>query len=184
MFLESENDVPKDEVEEDRLNTRDNLQLAVEHSTRNKRIQYLIEKHLDGIKHWGLTLLDKTDKITPTTNPAKARPVVLRNRRKRKQQSDRIFNLPLFFYQFGKSHTLPNLIWNHKTREELRIALENEIRQFQSDKELAGQLLVAWNYDEFEVQYHSLGDEIKIGDYYIRILLERDDWPSNLVKNP
>lgn len=183
MFLESEDEVPTDEVEEDKLNIRDNLQLAVQHSNRNKRIQYLIEKHLDGIKHWGLTLLDRPDKL-PATNPIKNRPVVLRNRRKRKQQSDTIFNLSLFFYQFGKNHTLPNLIWNHKTREELRMALENELRQFQSDKDLAGNMLVAWNYDEFEVQYQCLADEIKIGDYYIRLLLERDDWPSNLVKNP
>lgn len=184
MFLESEDDVPKDDVEEDRLNTRDNLQMAVQHSNqRNKRMQYLIEKHLDGIKHWGLNLIDRQIEQKPV-NPLKHRPVVLRNRRKRKPMSEAIFNLPLFFYQFTKNHTLPNLIWNHKTREELRMALENELRQFQADKDLSGNLLVAWNYDEFQVSYPSLADEIKIGDYYIRLLLERDDWPSNLVKNP
>lgn len=33
------------------------------------------------------------------------------------------------------------------------MCLENELRQFMTDKELAGTLIVAWNYEEFEVQY-------------------------------
>lgn len=58
------------------------------------------------------------------------------------------------------------------------------MRQFQSDKELSGNTLVAWNYEEFEVQYQCLAEEVKIGDYYIRLILEQDDWPQNLVKDP
>lgn len=188
-FLESEEPVPKEDIEEDKLNFRDNLKLAVQHagstSGGSKRLNYLLEKHLEGIKHWGLNLIDaRQEKLQQTQ---KNRPIVLRNRRQRKkagEQGGSPFNLPLFFYQFGKNHAMPNLIWNHKTREELRAALENELRQFSADKDLAGSMLVAWNYDEFEVQYQCLADEIKIGDYYIRLLLERDDWPQNLVKNP
>ncbi|XP_050098670.1 dnaJ homolog subfamily C member 13 isoform X1 [Anopheles aquasalis] len=188
-FLESEEPVPKEDIEEDKLNFRDNLKLAVQHagstSGGSKRLNYLLEKHLEGIKHWGLNLIDaRQEKLQQTQ---KNRPIVLRNRRQRKKAGDQggtPFNLPLFFYQFGKNHAMPNLIWNHKTREELRAALENELRQFSADKDLAGSMLVAWNYDEFEVQYQCLADEIKIGDYYIRLLLERDDWPQNLVKNP
>lgn len=71
-----------------------------------------------------------------------------------------------------------------QTREELRVCLDNELRQFSSDKELSGNILLAWNYEEFEVNYQCLADEIKIGDYYIRLILEKDDWPQNLVKNP
>lgn len=71
-----------------------------------------------------------------------------------------------------------------QTREELRINLENELRQFQSDKDLSGNILLAWNFEEFEVNYQCLADEIKIGDYYIRLILEKDDWPQHLVKNP
>ncbi|XP_055532841.1 dnaJ homolog subfamily C member 13 isoform X1 [Wyeomyia smithii] len=180
-FLESEDPVPKEDVEEDKLNFRDNLKLAVQHSSKNKRLNYLIEKHLEGIKHWGLNLIDRQEKIQQSQ---KNRPIVLRNRRQKKKVGDEIVNLPLFFYQFNKNHAMPNLIWNLKTREELRAALENEIRQFNADKDLAGSMVVAWNYEEFEVQYQCLADEIKIGDYYIRLLLERDDWPQNLVKNP
>lgn len=179
MFLESPDEVPKADIESDKLNFRDNLKLAVQHS--NKNIRSAIEKHLEGIKHWGLNLIDRQEKINQAMQ---SRPIVLRNRRQRKNTTDQIVNLPYFFYQFTKDHSIPNLIWNHKTREELRACLENELRQFSSDKDLSGNILLAWNYEEFEVQYQCLADEIKIGDYYIRLILEKDDWPQNLVKDP
>lgn len=200
MFLESEDAVPKSDVEDDKLNFRDNLKLAIQHSNETK--PNILEKHLEvhrkriscskisimyssknlqGIKHWGLNLLDRQEKVN---RALKNRPIVLRNRRQKKKQTDKLCNLPLFFYQFQKDQNMPNLIWNHKTREELRSSLENELRQFSSDKELSGNTLVAWNYEEFEVQYNCLADEIKIGDYYIMLILEKDDWPQNLVKDP
>lgn len=46
---------------------------------------------------------------------------------------------------------------------------------FASDRELAGSALVAWNHHEFELHYQCLADEVKIGDYYLRLLLEMDD---------
>lgn len=50
------------------------------------------------------------------------------------------------------------------------------MRAFASDRELAGSTaLFAWNYHEFEIQYQCLADEVKIGDYYLRLLLEMDD---------
>lgn len=128
-----------------------------------------------------MNLIDRQEKVN---RALKNRPIVLRNRRQKKKLSDKICNLPLFFYQFQKDQNMPNLIWNHKTREELRSSLENELRQFSSDKDLSGNTMVAWNYEEFEVQYNCLADEIKIGDYYIMLILEKDDWPQNLVKDP
>ena len=38
-----------------------------------------------------------------------------------------------------------------QTREELRIALENEIRAFQVDRELGQTMEISWNHSEFEV---------------------------------
>ncbi|XP_017066190.1 dnaJ homolog subfamily C member 13 isoform X2 [Drosophila eugracilis] len=178
-FLESEESVPESDLEEDKLNFRDNLKFAIQHS--NKTRKNVIEKHLQGIKHWGMNLIEKQD---GAAQALKNRPVVLRNRRQKKKTSDVVVNLPFFFYSFAKDHSLPNLIWNHKTREELRMCLENELRQFLNDRDLAGQMIVAWNYQEFEVGYQCLADEIKIGDYYIRLILEKDDWPQNLVKDP
>lgn len=183
MFLESKDAVPKEDEEADKVNFRDNLKLATQHASgKNIRLNYLIEKHLEGIKHWGMALLDQEK--AQAQQKLQNRPIVLRNRRQRKKKAETVFNLPLFFYNFHKNHNMPNLIWNHKTREELRAALENELRQFQADKDLSGNILVAWNFEEFEVKYNCLADEIKIGDFYIRLLLENDDWPHNLIKNP
>jgi len=50
-----------------------------------------------------------------------------------------------------------------QTREELRNALEDEIRGFSVDRDLSTSCTVAWNHQEFEVQYHCLADEIRIG---------------------
>ena len=50
-----------------------------------------------------------------------------------------------------------------QTREELRSALEEEIRAFNVDRDLSSSCVISWNHSEFEVQYASLADEIKIG---------------------
>ncbi|CAL4077534.1 unnamed protein product, partial [Meganyctiphanes norvegica] len=48
------------------------------------------------------------------------------------------------------------------------------MRAFNEDRDVRGALVVAWNHSEFEVSYPSLKDEIKIGDYYLRVLLEQE----------
>lgn len=111
MFLESTNEVPRSDVEEDKLNFRDNLNLAIQHSSKTARGRNVIEKHLEGIKHWGLNLIDRQEKVNQAMQN---RPIVLRNRRQRKKVTDKEINLPYFFYQFVKDHSIPNLIWNHK----------------------------------------------------------------------
>lgn len=35
--------------------------------------------------------------------------------------------------------------------------------------------MVAWNHQEFEVNYLCLANEVKIGEYYLRLLLETDE---------
>jgi DnaJ family protein C protein 13 len=69
-----------------------------------------------------------------------------------------------------------------QTREELRDALDNEIRTFMSDRDLAGNALIAWNHHEFEVQYLCLADEVRIGEYYLRLLLENKDSPDSPIR--
>lgn len=71
---------------------------------------------------------------------------------------------------------------NLQTREELRDALDSEIRTFASDCDLAGNALIAWNHHEFEVQYQCLADEVRIGDYYLRLLLEKEDCPDSPIR--
>ena len=41
---------------------------------------------------------------------------------------------------------------------------------------------MAWNYIEFEVRYESLADELKIGDHYVRLLLEQGVCSSPLAR--
>lgn len=135
----------------------------------------VVEKHVEhALQHWGARIgIERKETI-------KERPIVLRKRRERIKSEA---NWNLFYYKFNQDHSLPNLIWNHKTREELRTALENEIRAFSSDKDLAGGTLIAWNHREFEVQYQCLSDEVKIGDYYLRLLLEKDSPDSPIRKS-
>lgn len=79
--------------------------------------------------------------------------------------------------------TLGLMMFVSQTREELRDALETEIRSFSNDRDLAGSTLIAWNHQEFEVQYQCLQDEVRIGDYYLRLLLERKDEDSPIRRS-
>lgn len=108
------------------------------------------------------------------------RPVVLRKCRQRVKVVD---NWDMFYYQFYQDHCKPDLIWNLKTREELKTVIENELRLFMTDRELAAkQTLISWNYYEFEVCYKSLADEIRIGDYFLRLLLEDSENLINKIQ--
>lgn len=53
--------------------------------------------------------------------------------------------------RFHMDHAHSNLIWNLKTREELRDALEGEMRSFTVDRELGSATVISWNHQEFEV---------------------------------
>lgn len=66
------------------------------------------------IKHWGMSLLEQRDQAAQTL---KNRPVVLRNRRQKRKTSEGTVNLPYFYYNFSRDHSLPNLIWNHKVKK-------------------------------------------------------------------
>ncbi|KAL1130026.1 hypothetical protein AAG570_012969 [Ranatra chinensis] len=181
-YLESTDKVPA-KKEELTLTMRDNLKLAQDHSNRNHHNQHLVslerqlrivEKHLqEAFVHWGAKfgLEKRQDKL-------KLAPVVLRKSRQRIKSTA---NWPLFYYNFNIDHSLPNLIWNHKTRDELRSALEKEVRAFESDREVSRYNVIAWNYAEFEVSYSSLKDQLCIDGYYIKILLDKQEAPESLM---
>lgn len=181
-FFDSKDPVPESALEQELLNHRDNLKMAQDHASKSrknpnwaaverklKNVEKQVEHYTNlALQHWGARVgivYERKEKI-------KERPIVLRRRRERIKAEA---NWLLFYYKFNQDHALPNLIWNHKTREELRCALENEVRTFASDRELAGSALVAWNHQEFELHYQCLADEVKIGDYYLRLLLEMAD---------
>ncbi|KAK7201103.1 endosomal trafficking protein RME-8 [Novymonas esmeraldas] len=81
-------------------------------------------------------------------------------------------NWSMFFYQLKRDHLRPDLIWNHTTRAELKAAVQAELEAFRQSSDMRHERLVAWNYAEFEVIYHSLDAELKIGQHYPRLLFE------------
>lgn len=70
--------------------------------------------------------------------------------KKRKRQME-ILNWPLLLFQFEKDHERADLIWNFRTREELRQALESELRLLDDGSDL--NLSTSWNYPEFHVSF-------------------------------
>eukprot|EP00095_Tigriopus_kingsejongensis_P000308 maker-scaffold292_size219010-snap-gene-0.20 protein:Tk00308 transcript:maker-scaffold292_size219010-snap-gene-0.20-mRNA-1 annotation:"dnaj homolog subfamily c member 13 isoform x1" len=128
---------------------------------------------VSGLKKRGPGDLPLTSKLPKNQE----RPIVLRKRRQRIQTK---LNWGLFYFMFNQNHSKPDLIWNIKTRQELRESLEGEIQSFLQDRELGGGALISWNFAEFEVFYNSLSDEIKIGNYFLRLLLEEDQSEVNI----
>ena len=49
-------------------------------------------------------------------------------------------------------------------------------------KDLGQTHVISWNHQEFEVRYECLSEEIKIGDYYLRLLLEEEE-EKTLIHN-
>lgn len=98
-------------------------------------------------------------------------------------------NWPEFWRAFSLDHNRADLIWNERTRQELREALQAEVHKLDVEKErtedigpggatvetMTGQDSVpqiSWNYSEFSVSYPSLSKEVCVGQYYLRLLLE------------
>ncbi|KAK9807966.1 hypothetical protein WJX73_008492 [Symbiochloris irregularis] len=92
------------------------------------------------------------------------------------QSRGRRGNWDAFWAQVDKDHCNAGLIWNERTRSELRNALQAEEAALaggraRTDSKAQGQRS-AWNYAEFHVEYPCLAQELYIGDIYIKLLLE------------
>lgn len=88
-------------------------------------------------------------------------------------------NFRIFFHVLSKDHCLPDLIWNQETRRELRIALEAELQSIHRVVETrGGRDKIAWNHHQFTVAYPSLGDQIQVGDFYLRPFLQAGEMAS------
>lgn len=70
-------------------------------------------------------------------------------------------NFRIFFHTITQDHKLPDLIWNQATRRELRAALETELRGFEAAVRDMGLGGVAWNHQQFRVEYPSLESEVR-----------------------
>uniref|UniRef100_A0A158R602 J domain-containing protein n=1 Tax=Syphacia muris TaxID=451379 RepID=A0A158R602_9BILA len=172
--------------ETDLLLQRNNLEKATLEGKQNhlldqiQHVQVTVEAKLEQLlQHWNLEqklsfLQKKEDKCQ--------RPVVLRKRRQRVKSN---INWKMFAYQFTQDHSKANLIWNEKTREEFRRSVEDEIRLLDQEKELSlCDVPISWNHTEFQTVYPSLSDEVKIGDYYLRLLLQENESTATTIHNP
>ncbi|CAA0821067.1 DnaJ homolog subfamily C GRV2 [Striga hermonthica] len=100
-----------------------------------------------------------------------------------------LLNWPDFWRAFGLDHNRADLIWNERTRQELMEALQAEVHKLDLEKERTEDIVpggtsevttrgqetapqISWNYTEFAVRYPSLGKEVCVGQYYLRLLLE------------
>ncbi|KAK4479174.1 hypothetical protein RD792_014685 [Penstemon davidsonii] len=100
-----------------------------------------------------------------------------------------LLNWTDFWRAFGLDHNRADLIWNERTRQELREALQAEVHKLDLEKErtddivpggISNELMygqeavpqLSWNYTEFYVGYPSLAKEVCVGQYYLRLLLE------------
>uniref|UniRef100_A0A8D2LW72 DnaJ heat shock protein family (Hsp40) member C13 n=1 Tax=Varanus komodoensis TaxID=61221 RepID=A0A8D2LW72_VARKO len=183
LFLDSDEPVP--EKDSDRMHIRDNLKIANDQYGKFNKVpewQRLAGKAAKEVEKFAkekvdLVLMHWRDKMGIAQKEVRysninQKPVILRKRRQRIKIKA---NWDLFYYRFLQDHARSNLIWNFKTREELRDTLESEMRAFQIDRELGSANVISWNHHEFEVKYECLSEEIKIGDYYLRLLLEEDE---------
>ncbi|KAL3999076.1 DnaJ domain family protein [Acanthocheilonema viteae] len=174
-------------MEVDYLLTRNNLEIANEESKQShlleqvQQMQLQLEAKLDRLlQHWNLErklehkfLQKKDDKMQ--------KPVILRKRRQRIKSG---VNWKMFCFQFAKDHCKADLIWNETTREEFRRSIEDEMRILEQEKEIVPtNIPISWNHTEFQVRYPSLADEVKIGDYYLRILLQENDATATPIHN-
>ncbi|KAJ8765401.1 hypothetical protein K2173_012098 [Erythroxylum novogranatense] len=94
-----------------------------------------------------------------------------------------------FWRAFSLDHNRADLIWNERTRQELREALQAEVHKLDVEKERTEDIVpggatvqtmtgqdsvpqISWNYSEFSVTYTSLSKEVCVGQYYLRLLLD------------
>eukprot|EP00898_Chlorokybus_atmophyticus_P007654 jgi/Chlat1/7890/Chrsp66S00581 len=99
-----------------------------------------------------------------------------------------VYNWFAFWKAISQDHFRADLIWNERSREELREALDAELhildREYARGASVdtkpsvsgkqdadAGRLL-SWNHHEFRVSYGSLGREVSVGGYYLRLLVD------------
>ncbi|GMT29413.1 hypothetical protein PFISCL1PPCAC_20710, partial [Pristionchus fissidentatus] len=178
-FLQSTDKVPLNEI--DLLVPRNNLQ-----GVTNQELCFFPSRdHFDramvtaeaGIQrfvlHWDLKHKLNLTMSTREEVKTNAQPVILRKRLQRIKAAGK---WKLFAYQFSRHYSKADLIWNEKTREEFRHLILGDLRILEGKREQAMALvLISWNHTEFQIVYPSLDSEIRIGDYYLRLLLQEGE---------
>ena len=93
-------------------------------------------------------------------------------------------NFRVLFFQLTQDQNLADLVWNARTRQELRTALEAELASFERQQLLRGVGRVAWNHEQFSIQYDSMAGELCVGGVYLRLFMESGDSFVASLPNP
>ncbi|KAF0992758.1 hypothetical protein HZS_1417, partial [Henneguya salminicola] len=203
-YLYSEEKVNKKKLQKaqmsalDLLTEREELKLEIENKkVMDEFIRNSLSKAEHLLQHWQLRIYEHLG--APIEQEERPKVVVLAKRKPPPQVKE---NWDLFYEKFTIVLTLDfiktficrilsgiikseNKIFTSKTREELRDALEAEIRAFNIDKELGTEHRISWNFEDFKVDYASLKNQLKIGtklltfhigEFYLTPLLEKDSF--------
>ena len=76
--------------------------------------------------------------------------------RKLREEKSAPLNWPMLWHSLWEDHTRPDLLWNQRTREELREAVTSEVKDLRRAQTLSTEEHIQWNHLEFEVLYPSL----------------------------
>lgn len=87
-----------------------------------------------------------------------------------------------FFQDVMDDYETPVLIWNELTRRELTFWIEEELLTFELEKRSHPKLKYIWNYEEFTVTFNCIANELKVGPYYINVILK--NLPNCKVDDP
>lgn len=141
---------------------------------------------LELLFHENASCMNLLNRMLPATIPlglkekwVEASSAVLRHKPQRGSAADNSFsrevtlNWAKFFEYLNGDYLQPDLIWNSTTRGELVAALKRQLEIF-AQAEVSGNRQITWNYSEFEVVYSSLSDKIRVGRFYIELLLVDD----------
>ena len=109
------------------------------------------------------------------TNTARLRSRISLARATAREQLKSPENFRIFFHVLTQDHSLPDLIWNQQTRRELRIGLESEMQYIRRETEARGIDHIAWNHQQFGIDYPSLENELRVGSVYMRLWLQAGD---------
>ena len=166
-----------------RLKNRINM-LKEQAQNLDDRKRHIYEQQREAIEK--TNELNKREIITPLPEILEDREAEIRTRRytNADHSAKNFNNFRIFFHALIQDHSLPDLIWNQQTRKELRIALETDMEEFEKEVRYRGVQQVAWNHQQFRVQYESLQDEPKVADIYLRLFLEGGESSIATLDNP
>jgi hypothetical protein len=94
-------------------------------------------------------------------------------------------NFRIFFHMLTQDHSLPDLIWNGITRSEFKKEIEQTLEAVQLEVKNLGSIeQLAWNHQQFKVQYTCLQNEIQVGSIYLRLWLDTNESFIRTLKDP